>query len=553
MKTNYRNYVGAILASALLTSCGTTGLKFEAESLSLGDLPEKNQALTEEEQKTWSHADLLKDTIPGMSVNRAYEELIRDQEGEVVIVGVVDSGVDHEHEDLASVMWVNPDEIPANDMDDDGNGFVDDVYGWNFLGDIEEENLEFTRIVRDIENKYGDDLSQLSDAEKMQYEAAKAEYDKEMKQAQSNYNRYLMLETNLMRGEKSLKEAMDVDKLTLASLRTFETDSTDLANHKNFLMSIMTNAGEDLTVVYTQLESGKEYFQNRMNYHFKKDLNARANKLGDDENDFTVTVYGDNRVSGPNPKKEGAKHGTHVSGIIAADRTNDIGVKGVAQNVQILAVRAVPDGDEYDKDIALAIRYAVDNGAKIINTSFGKSFSTYPEAVEDAIRYAAEKDVLIVNAAGNDASNLDEVRTYPNDQNPENETEIANNFINIGSITSSYGKAMVSGFSNYGKSSVDIFAQGSGIYATTPLDTYDSLGGTSMAAPAVAGVAALIRSYYPKLTAAQVKKVIMDSGLSFNGEVIVGGDPNNTTEFSELSVSGKIVNLYNALILADEL
>lgn len=552
MKRNYRNYIGAIAASIVLASCGTKGLKFDAEPLRLGDLPEKNQDLTEDELKTWNHADLLTDTIPGMSVNRAYEELIRDQEGQIVIVGVIDSGIDNEHEDLASVMWVNTNEIPGNGIDDDENGYVDDINGWNFLGDIVEENMEYVRIVRDFENTYRNDLSQVEAAEKEQYEAAKAEYEKEKKSTQTNFNRYLMLQTNLQRGEAGLKKAMDVEQLTLEDVRAFKTDSTDLMNQKNFVMSIMSNAGENLEEVYQQLDEAKNYFQGRLDSHFKIDLNARATNLGDDENDFSVSVYGNNQVSGPDPKKEDAKHGTHVAGIIAADRMNDKGVKGVAQNVQILSVRAVPDGDEYDKDIAMAFRYAVDNGAKVINTSFGKYFSTYPEKVEEAMKYAAEHDVLIVNAAGNDALDLDEVRVYPNDQSPENETEIVDNFLNVGSITPAYGKAMVSGFSNYGKKSVDIFAPGSQIYASTPLDTYEFLQGTSMAAPGVAGIAALIRSYYPKLSAAQVKQVIMDSGLAFEGEVIVGGDPDNTVDFSELSVSGKIANLYNALILADE-
>ena len=551
-KTNSKIF-GAILASTVLVSCGPKGLQFEAEPLRLGDLPEKNKELTEDELKSWSHADLLTDTIPGMSVNRAYEELIRDQEGETVIVGIVDSGIDNEHEDLASVMWVNPNEIAGNGIDDDENGYTDDIHGWNFLGDIVEENLEYTRIVRDFEDRYGDDKSAASEEEIALYEKAQEEYDTQKKQSQTNYNRYLMLLTNLQRGEKNLKAAIGVDKLTMENVRSFESDSTNLMNDKNFMLNIMTNAGENLEDIYGQLDDAMDYFKGRLDSHFKMDLYARANKLGDDEDDFSVTVYGNNQVSGPDPKKEDAKHGTHVAGIVAADRTNDKGAKGVARNVKIMSVRAVPDGDEYDKDIALAFKYAVDNGAKVINTSFGKYFSTHPEKVMEMIKYAEDNDVLIVNAAGNEGLDLDENRVYPNDQTPENPTEISKNFLNVGSITPAYGKAMVSGFSNYGKLNVDIFAPGSQIYASTPLDEYEFLQGTSMASPAVAGVAALVRSYYPKLTAAQVKQVIMDSGLAFEGEVIVSGDPNKMMKFSELSVSGKIANLYNALILADEL
>ena len=245
-------------------------------------------------------------------------------------------------------------------------------------------------------------------------------------------------------------------------------------------------------------------------------------------------------------------HGTHVSGIIAAERNNGIGINGVANNVLIMPVRAVPDGDEYDKDVALGIRYAVDNGAKVINTSFGKAFSTNPEWVIDAIKYAAKHDVLIVNAAGNDGINLDEKRIYPNDQTPDNPQEISNNFLTVGALNYEYGSNLVAGFSNYGKTNVDVFAPGTKIWSTTPNNSYKFLQGTSMAAPAVAGVAAMIREFYPKLTAGQVKQIIINSGLPVSASVIVGGDENNVQKFSELSTSGRIVNLYNALILASQ-
>jgi len=252
---------------------------------------------------------------------------------------------------------------------------------------------------------------------------------------------------------------------------------------------------------------------------------------------------------GPDPKKEGIDHGTHVSGIIAAERNNGKGINGVAQNVKIMAIRAVPDGDEYDKDIALAIRYATDNGAKIINTSFGKSYSTHPEWVWDAIKYAAEKDVLIVNAAGNSGEDLDVETSYPNDQKNNGE-EISNNFLTVGALNYQYGPNLVAEFSNYGKSNVDVFAPGVKIWSTMPNNKYDYSQGTSMASPAVAGIAALIRSYYPTLKAAQVKQIIMDSGIPVKTQVVVPEKPAEVKDFSALSKSGKIVNLYNALILA---
>src|SRR5690606_36079149 len=242
----------------------------------------------------------------------------------------------------------------------------------------------------------------------------------------------------------------------------------------------------------------------------------------------------------------------HVAGIIAAQRNNKLGMDGVANNVKIMAVRAVPDGDEYDKDIALAIRYAVDNGAKVLNTSFGKYYSPHSDWVYDAIKYAASKDVLIVNAAGNDGLDLDTVNIYPNDQF-DNGSEMGASFLTVGALNFDYGSEMVANFSNYGKINVDVFAPGVKIWATTPLNTYEYLQGTSMASPEVAGVAAMIRSYYPNLSAPQVKQILMDSGLSPNIQVVVGGETTNTKLFANISKSGKMVNMYNALIMADKM
>lgn len=554
MNTKFKFISTSLVALSLLVGCSTKSLKFDANPLQSDSKNIKKERLTEEERLSWSSADLIQDTIPGMSVRRAYEEIIRDQEGQVVIVAVIDSGIDHEHEDLSSVMWVNPNET-NNNQDDDGNGYVDDIHGWNFLGDIVEENMEFTRIVRDYEDAYGipskDHVPQDEEAYEF-YKRAKAELDKKYGESVRSTQYYKSLKKNLQEGVEELKVAMQVDELTFENLSEFKPETSDLKSNRSFLMNVLSQSGGSIEDVFEQLNEGIEYFEERVNSHFNKELRARTNKLGDDENDFSVTVYGNNQISGPDPEKKDAKHGTHVAGIIAADRSNDVGIDGVAQNVQIMAIRAVPDGDEYDKDITMAFRYAVNNGAKVINTSFGKYFSTHPEKVEEAMKYAAENDVLIVNAAGNDSYDLDEVRVYPNDQTPENETEFINNFLNVGSITSSYGRDMVSPFSNYGKKSVDIFAPGSDIYAPTPLNNYEYLQGTSMAAPAVAGVAALIRSYYPKLTAKQVKQIIMDSGLTYDGDVIVGGNPSDLRPFAELSVSGRIANLYNALILASK-
>ena len=544
------------LATSLLIGCAS-GPRITSEPIpNLQNVREKNVELTDEELQYWAGKDLINDTVPGMSVDRAYRELIKDYEGKTVIVAVLDSGIDIEHEDFEGVIWTNINEIPNNGIDDDKNGFVDDIHGWNFLGDVVEENLEITRIVRDykdqFEGKYASDIDQEYLEEFEMYRSAKAEYEKELQEAKNSLSTYASMNNQLQEAEQNIKNELDTDQLTIEKVTAFEAEDDISSNQKMLLLNVMNNIDEDLQNIQNQLSEAMEYFGNQIKYHYNLDLNARARLLGNDADDFSTKIYGNNKVSGPREEKEDAKHGTHVAGIIAANRNNEKGIKGVAENVLIMPIRAVPDGDEYDKDIALGIRYAVDNGAQIINTSFGKYFSKHPEWVKDAIRYAEENDVLIVNAAGNEGIDLDEKQVYPNDETPENPANFVDNFINVGSITSQFGNNLISGFSNYGENSVDIFAPGSSIYATTPLNTYEYLQGTSMASPNVAGVAAMIRSLFPKLNSAQVKQVLMESGLSTDQQVILGGDPQNTKPFDEISVSGNMVNMYNAIILASK-
>ena len=287
--------------------------------------------------------------------------------------------------------------------------------------------------------------------------------------------------------------------------------------------------------------------QSKVNVYYNVDFEGRI--AGDNPYDIKDTDYGNAFVRGSLTEES---HGTHVSGIILANRENNTGMNGVASNVQLMTIRAVPNGDEYDKDVALAIRYAVDNGAKIINMSFGKGYSTNPEWVYDAIKYAEKHDVLLVHAAGNDSSNLATYNNYPTDA-PDKLNEIADNVITIGSSTRHYDENLVSSFSNYGKVNVDIFAPGSEVYSTIPNNEYKMMQGTSMASPEVAGVAALIRIYYPELSASQVKHIIMNSGTKVDFDVLLTGGDGKKVPFSNLSVSGSIINAHNALLLADKM
>ncbi|WP_150451556.1 S8 family peptidase [Arenibacter lacus] len=524
----------AIMASALLFSCGGTAL-VSTPIENIDTLPLKTSELTEAEKKNWGHLDLLTDTIPGMSVDKAYSEIIKNRKGKTVVVAVLDAGMDLAHEDLKNVLWVNEKEIPGNNIDDDNNGYVDDIHGYNFLGDSYNEQLEKTRIV----------ALGLGDEELQQ--RAKKELEKDTEKALSNKQRYEQLYQAVKNADTEVKTFLGKDSYTKEDLAAIDTENENMIGNVGILTQ-MLSIKDSISEVLEELNRGITYFAEQLNYHYNVDFNGRE-IVGDDPYDINDTNYGDGN---PQNRVEDESHGTHVAGIIAAQRNNGLGANGVANNVKLMSIRAVPNGDEYDKDIALGIRYAVDNGARIINGSFGKAYSPNAEWVYDAIKYAAEHDVLFVHAAGNSSQDLDDPNNpnFPNDQ-INNGPEIADNVITVGALTSKYGSEMIASFSNYGAINVDVFAPGSAIYSTMPGNEYEFQGGTSMAAPAVAGVAALIMSYYPDLSAAQVKKIIMQSGLPSNLQVIVGGDADKPKHFKDISKSGKMVNAYNALIMAE--
>ena len=518
-----------LLSTLVLASCGASKTALTPIA-SIETIALKNGPIKENDLKRWSHLDILTDTIPGMSVDKAYKELIKNKKGTKVIVGVVDSGVDIEHEDLKAVIWTNTKEIPGNGIDDDNNGYIDDIHGWNFLGDINGENLEMTRIV-----KKGDDGS-------ANYKKAKAEFDKEVQEAMAQKQQIDFV----FNTDKAIRTELKKENYTVEDLKALKSTNPQINQVQPRFIQILTATPKDK--FDEQIKEAKEHFDNQLEYNLNLEFNGRK-IVGDNPDDIKDTKYGNNNVIGP--VKDGALHGTHVAGIIAQVRGNNLGGDGVANNVEIMAVRAVPDGDEYDKDIALGIRYAVDNGAKVINGSFGKGYSPHKEWVYEALKYAAQKDVLVVLAAGNEGTDLDTADRFPNDR--VGSQEISNNVIKIGALNTKYGSDLVASFSNYGTQDVDVFAPGVQIYATIPGNQYKYLQGTSMASPNVAGVAALIRSYYPTLTAPQVKQILMDSGVPTNIEVVLAGEKGNKRSFTKASKSGKMVNAYNALIMAEQM
>ncbi|MCO7184111.1 S8 family serine peptidase [Tenacibaculum sp. XPcli2-G] len=530
------------IAVATLASCKTVSkIPVPAGSNTVVNIPAKKAELTDYEQENWQHLDLATDTIPGMSVNKAYEFLKGKKHVEVV-VGVVDSGTDLKHEDLVDVAWVNTKEIPGDGIDNDKNGYVDDINGWNFLGDSYKEHLEYERILMKPEVASAELLAEVKN-----FHAKKVE---EARVRKLNMENRL---ANVKKAQEQIKKHLNKDAYSAEEIMSINTKDKNVKDAISIAKMYFGYGFSSLKETSDYLSSDiKKSIATINEDNLKTDYRTVVGDNAYDIND--KPGYGNGNI-GHSEKDEA--HGSHVSGIIGATRNNDKGMNGVA-NVKIMAVRSVSEGDEYDKDVALGIRYAVDNGAKVINTSFGKAFSPNKEWVYDAIKYAASKDVLIVNAAGNDGKNIDVEKTFPNDA-PDLMNEVADNFLTIGAMSANYNEELPAAFSNYGKKNVDVFAPGVQVYSTTPENEYKKFNGTSMASPAAAGVAALVRSYYPELTASQVKHILMNSGTKIDLEVNKPGTGARygtapvKVPFSELSVSGRVVNAYNAVRMADRM
>ena len=527
--------------AAVISGCGSTNTATSSGLIltpveNIDATPLKISDLTTAEKNNWGHLDLVTDTIPGMSVDKAYAEIIKNKKGTKTIVAVLDSGIDLDHEDLDGVLWTNTKEKPGNGIDDDGNGYIDDIHGYNFLGESYNEQLEYVRMLR------------LNIGDAATLAKAKTKLDSKYNEALQGKEQYESIYQAVKNADADVKKYLKKDTYTKQDLATIT--ATDETMQRNIaILNQMFGIKDTIPEVLEELNNGIKYYTEQLNYNLNKDFNGRES-VGDDPYDFTDVDYGNGN---PMNRVDDESHGTHVAGIIGAERNNGIGVNGVANNVAIMSIRAVPNGDEYDKDIARGIRYAVDNGARIINSSFGKSFSPNAQWVYDAIKYAADNNVLFVHAAGNDGADLDNPvnANFPNDQ-VSNGPEIADNVITVGALNPKYGSELVASYSNYGKINVDIFAPGTDIYSTYPNNDYEYSPGTSMAAPGVAGVAALVMSQYPSLTAAQVKKIILQSGLPIKTKVVLGKNTGKSASLDEISTSGKIANAYNALVMASK-
>lgn len=487
--------------------------------------------------------------IMGTNTQKAYDEIIQGQPAKKqIIVAVIDAGVDIYHEDLRDNIWVNKEEIKDNGIDDDGNGYIDDVNGWNFLGNSEGENidvttLEKTRIHQTLAPRFeGVREANVAAEDKEDYALFKKldrEITDKVKAAEKAYKEAKKGYENISKAYKNLA------KMSGTKIATYE-DVVNLnpsSKEEKKLQKQLVLVGK---FGYTKkgMNEYMEYSENEKDAYYNTSFDPRKDIIGDDLNDINDRGYGNPDVIGPD-----AFHGTFCAGLIGASIDNNLGIDGIANNVLIMPIRTVPNGDEYDKDVALAIRYAVDNGANIINMSFGKSYSPNKTMVDEAFAYAESKGVLLVHAAGNDNKNIDFEDNFPNDNLAAGGK--VGNLICVGASTLSTKKRIPADFSNFGNENVDIFAPGQDVVSTTTESKYDISQGTSFSAPVVSGIAALVWSYYPELTVAQLKEVIIQSATPLGKKKVVVPGTKSKKRFSELSLSDGVVNTYNAFILAD--
>lgn len=509
--------------------------------------------------KGWHLKDRSKDGLYGISLDKAYE-FVKGRKSQTVIVAVIDSGIDTTHEDLKPVLWRNPKEIPGNGVDDDKNGYVDDVNGWNFLGgkdgrNVKEDSYEVARVYHKYKAKFAGvtNPSTLNMEDQETYKMWKKAEKQILGDGKESGVQILLLSKAYeaaVKNDSLLRIVMAKETYTGNDLDAFmpTTDEAKKAKH-SFLYFFQANNSMDMTNK-TFLEEFNEYLaseRKKVEAAERAPKNYRGEIVKDNYEDFNDRYYGNSDVMANTPF-----HGTHVAGIIGAVRGNGKGMDGVADNVRIMSIRAVPDGDEHDKDVALAIRYAVDNGAKVINMSFGKSFSPEKSWVDEAVQYANSKGVLLVHAAGNDASNIDSVDNFPSPVFTDDKQR-ATNWLTVGASGDPKIGGIVAPFSNYGKTEVDVFAPGMKIYSTIPGgNTYGDAQGTSMASPVVAGVAAFLLQYYPTLTPQQVKQVIENSATKVTGNVTNPGTGDSIV-LAEISKTGGVINAYEAARLAAQL
>ncbi len=522
-------------------------------------LPASLLAQSKIDATDWPYLDPTLDSVAGISLDKAYR-LLRGRQSVPVTVGVLDSGVDLEHPDLRNVLWTNPSEQPGNGVDDDHNGYVDDLHGWNFMGapdgtTYEYDQPEITQTYLLLRGMYDNaNRATLSPTQQRQYDT----YQQAKKLFLPRYKAALPQllafsdTTRFWQTANRLNTLLPDSATSQAAIRSADvgTDSVAVAVRQALARAYQPQYGPFTN--YLQLI--RQHFDRFVLIAGGEGLiaynpayNARRS-VGDNPADLSERYYGNPAIVIGHSAELGL-HGSHVAGIIGASRGNGIGIDGVADNVRIMSVAVVPaNGDERDKDIANGIRYAVDNGAKVLNMSFGKRLSPFKEQVDAAIRYALDHDVIIVHAAGNNGEDLDKTTNFPSAVDEQGRR--APNVLTVGNSTRYLNNRLAAASSNYSMRQVDLFAPGTDINSTVPHNRYAVFSGTSMAAPHVAGVAALLRAYFPQLTAVQGCDLLRES--AYRPALVVNrpGRSGDLTPFSNLSQTGGLLNAAAAVQLA---
>jgi len=503
----------------------------------------------------WFTLDREHDNVAGVSADRVHT-LYKDSASVTVVVAIVDSGVDINHADLAGKLWVNPGEVAGNGLDDDKNGYIDDVNGWNFIGgptgNVKEDTHEMTREYVRLRKLFSDqDTLTFSDEEIKEYEywkKLKRNFENTYMDVRKKYSFYSNLMYNVIYFDSLVSRDIGKDTLTLSILNNYTPKDSMNILGRDILKMVLGSAPVPVSVpeMKEELRVVEKYYKDQLDYTYNTAFNSR-NIVGDNYEDIDERFYGNPDVIGPDPM-----HGTHVAGIVGANRNNNIGIRGVAEKVMLMPIRIIPEGDERDKDVANAIYYAVDNGARVINLSMGKSYSPGKRAVDKAVKYAEDHGVLIVHASGNNGKDTFYRKRFPI-REYQDSSGVASNWIEVGASAWKLDKDLAGSFSNYGGRTVDVFAPGVEMRSTVNEDSYAVHEGTSMAAPVVAGVAAVLWSYYPTLSCEQVKSIILESVYKPDIEVYRPGNEADIVSFSELSISGGIVNAYQALLMANDI
>jgi subtilisin family serine protease len=512
----------------------------------------------------WHFYDPVQDSITGIGLYRA-KQVLEGLPSSEVLVAIIDTGFDIDHPDLREKIWINRGEIAENGVDDDRNGYIDDIHGWNFLGgsggNVIIDNFEVTREYKRLKQKYAGGLN-TSGEEYDYWLEIKQEYYREKDKYQIKYDKYSDLLTSFKQYYEIIEPSLEDGLLSIRILEGLELIDEESKSARDTLISLLkvyekyyAHKDFDGKPMAYSTENYEEWIQSHLKklslwteYFYNVNYDPRY-MIGDEYQKVREHYYGNNEVweySGPY-----GYHGTHVAGIIAGQSNMDHGAVGIADNVKLMLLRACSTGDERDKDIANAIRYAADNGARIINMSFGKFYSPYQRAVYKAIRYAEKKGVLMIHSAGNEFTNTDIRPVYPN---PDYESKSdVRSWITVGASYNQLNTNLAASFSNFGQSTVDLFAPGVKIYSSMPDKGYKPASGTSMSAPVVSGVAALIMSYFPTFSAREVKNILMES--VYKPAHLQVYQPGSTTlvSFAELSRAGGIVNVYNAILQAREL